>query len=167
MSNRYVHATTRAGAALLRVRWLIRAPIWFYRARLGFLLGARFLMLEHIGRKTGRPRFVVLEVIDHPSPDRYLVISGFGESAQWFRNVIANDHVRVYRGARNPRPARAHRLDPAAAAEAMSRYATAHPRAWSKLRPVLEQALGSRIDESGTTLPIVALDILAETPDTP
>ncbi|MGH7735078.1 MAG: nitroreductase family deazaflavin-dependent oxidoreductase, partial [Gemmatimonadales bacterium] len=33
-------------AGLLRVRWLVRAPIGLYRARLGFLFGSRLLMLE-------------------------------------------------------------------------------------------------------------------------
>jgi hypothetical protein len=43
------HAIAKAGARLLRSRWLMRAPIWLYRARLGFLFRSRMLMLEHIG----------------------------------------------------------------------------------------------------------------------
>jgi hypothetical protein len=66
-------AITAIGARILRSRTLMRAPIWIYRARLGFLFGSRMLMLEHIGRKTGLPRQVVLEVIDHPTPDTYVV----------------------------------------------------------------------------------------------
>ncbi len=34
----------------------LRLPIWLYRARLGRLLGERFLLLTHIGRKSGLPR---------------------------------------------------------------------------------------------------------------
>ena len=34
-----------AAAGLLRTRWLVRGPVWLYRARLGALLGSRFLML--------------------------------------------------------------------------------------------------------------------------
>jgi hypothetical protein len=34
-------------ARLLRVRWIVRAPVWLYRARLGFVFGSRLLMLEH------------------------------------------------------------------------------------------------------------------------
>lgn len=60
------------------------APIWLYRARLGFVLGSRTLMLEHVGRKSGAKRYVVLEVVGHPAPDTYVVASGFGEHAQWF-----------------------------------------------------------------------------------
>jgi deazaflavin-dependent oxidoreductase (nitroreductase family) len=47
-------------------------------------------------RKSGLGRYVVLEVVDHPTPDSYVVASGFGEKAQWFRNVKANPRMRVY-----------------------------------------------------------------------
>ena len=51
-----VTRVARALAALLRVRWLVRAPVWLYRARLGILVGDRLLMLEHLGRRSGRRR---------------------------------------------------------------------------------------------------------------
>ncbi len=55
---------TRIGASFLAVRWLVRAPIWLYRARLGVIFGHRLLMLEHVERNSGRRRFVILEVLD-------------------------------------------------------------------------------------------------------
>ena len=75
----------------------MRAPIWIYQARLGFLFGSRLLMLEHIGRRTSARRYVVLEVIEHQPPDTYVVISGFGDRAQWFRNVLDNPSVQCLR----------------------------------------------------------------------
>lgn len=117
------------------------------------------LMLEHVGRISGLRRYVVLEIVDHPAPGSYDVVSGFGRRAQWFRTVEANPRVRVYRGSRAPAAALARRLDPDACAASLSRYAAAHPRSWAKLRPVLEQTLGTRIDERGTELPMVALDL--------
>ena len=44
-------------------RALVRAPILAYRCGLGVLLGDRFVLLTHVGRTTGRPRHVVLEVV--------------------------------------------------------------------------------------------------------
>lgn len=146
---------------MLRVRWFVRAPIWLYRARLGVIFGHRLLMLEHVGRNTGQRRFVVLEVVDHPAPGRYVVVSGFGVRAQWFRNVEVNPHVRVYLVSRAPATATARRLDAAAASAALGRYAHAHPRAWAKLRPVLEDTLGTSVDEHSTELPMIALDVVA------
>lgn len=97
----------KAAARLLRSRRLMRAPIWIYKARAGALFGSRILMLEHVGRKSGTPRYAVLEVTDHPSPDTYVVASGFGRKAQWFRNIQANPRVRVYAGSHAPRRAAA------------------------------------------------------------
>ncbi len=49
----------------------------------------------------------------------------------------------------------------AEATAALGRYAHAHPRAWAKLRPVLEGTLGTSIDERGTELPMLAIDVVA------
>jgi deazaflavin-dependent oxidoreductase (nitroreductase family) len=133
----------------------VRAPIWIYRARLGFLFGSRLLMLEHIGRKTGMPRQVVLEVVDHPNPGTYVVPSGFGDRAQWFRNVQANPRVRVYARGRGPAPATARVLGHEEADRALATYRRRHPRAWEKFKPVVEGTLGNRISDTNTALPMV------------
>ena len=63
-------------------RYLWRFPIWFYRLGLGWLLGSHFLMLEHTGRKSGKIRRVVLEVIRHEvTRHTYIVAAGFGEKS--------------------------------------------------------------------------------------
>lgn len=146
-------------ASLLRVRWVVRAPIGLYRARLGFVFGRRLLMLEHVGRTSGLRRYVVLEVVDRPGPGTYVVVSGFGARAQWLRNVEADPRVHVSVGAHHRAPATARRLGSDEASAALERYARAHPRAWSALRPVLEETLGARIGEGGTDLPMIALEL--------
>lgn len=151
----------RAGAGLLRVRWFVRAPIWLYRARLGAIFGGRLLMLEHRGRRSGKPRYVVLEVIDRPRPGAFVVVSGFGPRAQWYRNIEADPHVRVTIRSRRPAVATAHPLAAEDAAAALRRYKVAHPHAWESLRPVLEQTLEARIDDDGTSLPMVELRLSA------
>jgi hypothetical protein len=57
----------------MRQRWLVRAPIWLFRVRLGFMFGSRLLMLEHTGRNTGVRRYVVVEVVGRPRPGTYIV----------------------------------------------------------------------------------------------
>lgn len=141
------------GARALTTRWLVRAPIYAYRAGLGFLFGSRLLMLEHIGRTSGARRFVVLEVVERPGPDRYVVVSGFGRRAQWYRNIVAHPHVRVSCGMRRGQPATAVPLSPDESAAALRRYAHIHPRAWRNLRSTIESATGRPVD----TLPMVAL----------
>ncbi|MFY2861483.1 nitroreductase family deazaflavin-dependent oxidoreductase [Mycobacterium sp. THU-M104] len=148
---------TRIFGRLVRSRRLMRAPIWIYRARAGALFGSRILMLEHIGRTSGTKRYVVLEVIDHPAPDLYVIASGFGRNAQWFRNIQANPRVRVYAGSHAPRRATARILDQEEVDRALAVYRSRHSRAWQQLRPVLEDMLGVAIADTGTPLPMVEL----------
>ncbi len=81
------------------MRHLSRMPLWFYRFRLGWLLGSRFLMMTHIGRKSGLPRYVVLEVVQHdPATNTRVIGSGMGEQADWYRNIQHNPHVLIDNG---------------------------------------------------------------------
>ena len=154
-------AIGRAGGRLLRSRTLMRLPIRLYHARLGFLFGSRILMLEHLGRRTGARRYVVLEVVDHPAPDTYVVASGFGPRAQWFRNVSVEPRVRVWVGRRGPTAATARVLTTAEADAALRAYVGRHRRAWDTMKPVLENTLGSPVTEQDTQLPMVELRLSA------
>ncbi len=145
------------GARILRTRALMRAPIWIYRSGAGALLGPRLLMLEHVGRNSGLRRNVVLEVLDHPSPNSYLVASGFGEKAQWLRNIKANSQVRVYLGSRRPASATARILTRQEAGRALGDYARHHAQAWNRFKPVLERTLSNAIEETNPSVPIVEL----------
>ena len=164
MSNSYLPKSAtqvigKSGGRLLRNRRLMRAPIWLYRARLGFAFGSRMLLLEHIGRKSGARRQVVLEVFDHPDPDTYVVVSGFGERAQWFRNVLADPQVRVGVGSRGLAPATARLLTPNEADKSLHAYIRRHPRAWATFKSVIEDTLGGPIAERDTDLPMIALHL--------
>ncbi|HEX3287166.1 MAG TPA: nitroreductase family deazaflavin-dependent oxidoreductase [Mycobacterium sp.] len=150
-------STTSAAARLLGSRRLMRAPIWIFKARAGALLGPRLLMLEHIGRKSNARRDVVLEVVAHPTPETFLVASGFGGKAQWFRNIRANPHVRVHVGSHSPARATARTLDQHETDTALAAYRDRHPRAWARFKPVLEQTLGTSINDTTAELPLVEL----------
>ncbi len=78
------------------VRRLLQAPSALYRHGLGWLLGRRFMMLTHIGRRSGRVYRTVLEVVSCDKPcSEVVVVAGFGRSADWYRNVQANPLVEV------------------------------------------------------------------------
>jgi deazaflavin-dependent oxidoreductase (nitroreductase family) len=77
---------------------LLRAPVGLYSIGAGRVLGHRFLLLVHRGRRTGRLYRSVLEVVAwRPDAREAVVISGFGRQAQWYKNVIAGgaDEVRI------------------------------------------------------------------------
>ena len=129
-----------------------------YRARLGAVSGSRLVMPEHTGRASGRRRFAVLEVAGHPARDTYLVVSGFGGRAQWFRNIQASPQVRLCTASRRPAPAKARVLTGDQTRTALAACAAAHPRAWATLKPALEHTLGAEI----SNLPMVALDLASQ-----
>jgi deazaflavin-dependent oxidoreductase (nitroreductase family) len=122
---------THSPKGLLRL--LLRAPVWLYRLGLGWLLGKRFILLTHIGRKTGRPRHTVLEVVRYePSTGQVVVASAWGEKAHWFRNILAQPRVQVQHGRRRF-AAMAHCLTPLEAERALAEYAAQHPTAFKIL----------------------------------
>jgi deazaflavin-dependent oxidoreductase (nitroreductase family) len=83
----------------------------------------------------------VLEVVERPAPDEYVIVSGFGERSQWYRNVLANSHVRASIGFRRGVPAIATPMSRESAKAALTRYAERYPRTWARIEPTLESAL--------------------------
>jgi deazaflavin-dependent oxidoreductase (nitroreductase family) len=102
-------------------------PIGLYRARLGILLGHRFVLVNHVGRRTGRAHQTVLEVVAQDrTTGQVTVASGFGPEADWYRNLLAHPDVTIQQGTRTV-PVRAVALDEHDAAEALADYARRHP----------------------------------------
>jgi deazaflavin-dependent oxidoreductase (nitroreductase family) len=143
------------------MKLLLRFPILLYRAGLGGLFGKRFLLLNHTGRKTGKERQAVIEVMRHDaSTDAYVVAAAWGEKSDWYRNLTKNPTVRITVGrARSDR--RAEVLPPSSGGEEFLRYAQRYPSAFRTLTRTLTgealtatpetcQALGERV-------PVVAL----------
>jgi deazaflavin-dependent oxidoreductase (nitroreductase family) len=111
----------------------LRLPIWLYRARLGWLLGNRFLLLTHIGRKSGLPRHTVIEVVQHDKEtDTYYVVSGWGEKSDWYRNIRKSPSVTIQVGGRQFQ-ARAEFIGPEKAIRIIEAYTREHPTASREL----------------------------------
>ncbi|MGH3414794.1 MAG: nitroreductase family deazaflavin-dependent oxidoreductase [Marmoricola sp.] len=136
-------------------RRLMRAPIPLFRAGLGFLAAGRFVMVEHRGRRTGLPRQVVVEVVAR-EPGAIRVMSGKGRRAQWFRNISADPHVRLWFGTHRGVPAVARVLTPAEAAETFADVRRRYGRLWPWLEGVLGRfaGAGGPVDQE---IPVVEL----------
>ena len=144
------------------MRTLLRAPIAMYRWRLGWLLGERFLLLTHTGRRSGQARQTVLEVVDHDqATDRYVVASGWGRGSDWFQNIQHQPAVRVGVGRRSF-PAAARILPTEEAAQALATYARRHPMAFRWLvRAIFGRTAaghGLQVAQMASLLPLVALE---------
>ena len=94
-----------------------------------------------------------------PGPAPTLWPLGSGPESQWFRNVRANPHVRVYAGGRRPASATARLLTRDETAAALAAYAAGHPRAWAALKQVFESTLGARISDQEPSLPMIAFEL--------
>lgn len=136
------HASRKPPRGLQRLLW--RAPIWLYRLHLGGLLGTRFLLLTHTGRKSGLPRQAVIEIDDYDTEaNTYLIASGFGRRSDWYQNIQKTPEVTIQVG-NKVMAAVAEPLSPEASGEAMVNYARKHPKAAGNLARVL----GLEIDGS-------------------
>lgn len=78
--------------------WFI-FPRLLYRMHLGWLLGHHCLLLTHQGRKTGRVRQTVLDLLHFdPVTKECLVVSIYGERADWFQNIQVHSALEVQIG---------------------------------------------------------------------
>ncbi|MFH8490963.1 nitroreductase family deazaflavin-dependent oxidoreductase [Streptomyces longisporoflavus] len=142
-------------------RRLARLPIAFYHVGLGPLFGNRLLLLNHTGRTSGLHRRVVLEVVAHdPRQGTWVLASGFGPEAAWYRNLQASPKTTIQVGSRH-HAVTAEFLDADVGAGIMARYASAHPRAARRLCAFM----GFDVDGStasyrraGRQIPFVRLD---------
>jgi len=83
------------------LRRLFRLPVAIYRCGCGWLLGHRFLLLIHTGRRSKLRRYTVLEIIEYRSQGpEAIVMSGFGATANWLRNIEAMPNPEVVIGSR-------------------------------------------------------------------
>ena len=88
---------------LLKLAFIL--PRYLYRWHLGWLLGHRFLMITHVGRKTGQRRQTVLEVVHYDAATQEcIVMSGYGLHSDWYRNIQAQPATEVHIGHSHYRP---------------------------------------------------------------
>jgi len=130
------------------LRRLFRAPAYLYRWRCGWLLGHRLLLLIHVGRRTGRRRETVLEILEYrkEGPEA-VVMSAFGRDADWLRNIGGNPAAEVVIGAQHF--AVAHRfLGEEEAVRAIAGYERRNRLIAPVIRAVLSRLLGWRYDGS-------------------
>jgi deazaflavin-dependent oxidoreductase (nitroreductase family) len=122
----------------------LRLPSYLYRFRLGGLLGHRFLLLTHRGRKSGLIRRTPLEVLHYnPHSRESVVLSAWGKRADWYRNIEAGPPLEVETaGERYPPAARS--LTSEEAFAVITEYGIRHPLA----ARVLERAFGYPVTRS-------------------
>lgn len=126
----------RKPTGMLRI--LLRAPIYLYRARLGWVAGRRLLYLAHRGRRTGARREVVVEVVGYnASAPEVVVVAAWGKDPDWYRNLQSAPALEVRIASQCWRRPTHRFLDGTEALQVFRAYQEAHPRAWRRIAPIL------------------------------
>ena len=141
-------------------KWFLDAPRWMFKARLGFLFGNRFGMLEHVGRKSGKVYQTPLEVVIHDG-DRYVICSGWGPGSDWYRNIQAAPAEAFWVGTRRYEVEQT-LLTPEEGAVELGKYRENHPtaaRALWKGMGVEDDGSPEGLLNAAHALPTVALEL--------
>ena len=82
-------------------RWFANAPV----GSTGWVLGYRVAQITHRGRKSGRIRRTILEVLHYdPKTHEVLVVSGWEGKTDWYRNIQHEPALEVRLGRVHYRP---------------------------------------------------------------
>jgi deazaflavin-dependent oxidoreductase (nitroreductase family) len=143
------------------LRSFLRLPIFFFHLGLGFLFGRRFLMLTHVGRKSGRKHETIIEIARFdPQTGIYYVASGWGKKADWYRNILAHPDVIIQ--VKNQRlNVKACLLSIEQAGDELLRYSKTYPLAFRELMGVLgfkNIQTEEDVRSIGENLPIIAFE---------
>ena len=82
------------------VRLAFRLPRVLFDLRLGWIFAGHLVLVEHVGRKTGKRYRVPLEVVQRDGEGVLTVASGFGGRADWYRNLVAEPKAHIIVGRR-------------------------------------------------------------------
>ena len=86
------------------LKFFFKIPVWFHK--IGFrgwerLIGAQWMLITTIGRKSGKPREAMVDVMDYDSAaDTYYIEAAYGSHADWVRNIEANPQFEAQVGRR-------------------------------------------------------------------
>lgn len=115
--------TTRAPSFLLPV---FKLPLVLYRLRLGRLLGHRFMMLTHTGRRSGKVRQTILAVLSFDPRTREIKAVSAWNASEWYKNIKAAPAVQVETGSTRYAPVQRD-LSPEEVAQLLIDYRQQHP----------------------------------------
>jgi deazaflavin-dependent oxidoreductase (nitroreductase family) len=76
------------------LKFFLKMPVLFHKMGFGGwerLIGAQWMLITTRGRKSGKPRDTMVDVMDYnKDTDTYYVEVAYGSRADWYRNIQAN-----------------------------------------------------------------------------
>ena len=86
---------THAPAFLLPI---FKLPLVLYRLHLGWLFGHRFMLLSHVGRKSGKVRRTILAVLSYDAGSREIKAVSAWNASEWYKNIQVTPAIAVETG---------------------------------------------------------------------
>jgi len=107
------------------MKFFFKAPLFMHKVGLGGwekIIGAEWMLISTTGRKTGKRRDSMVDVMDYDaSTDTYYIEAAYGSRADWFKNIKANPIFDAQVGRRKFK-AQAQELDAAGTGEMLVRF---------------------------------------------
>ena len=85
-------------------KFFFKVPVWVHKMGFGGwerLVGAQWMLIAATGRKSGKRRETMVDVMHYDAAtDTYYIEAAYGSRADWFRNIQANPHFEAQVGRR-------------------------------------------------------------------
>jgi len=76
------------------LKFFFKVPVWLHKMGFGGwerLVGAQWMLITTTGRKTGKRRDAMVDVMDHDkATDTYYIEAAYGARADWYKNMQSN-----------------------------------------------------------------------------
>jgi deazaflavin-dependent oxidoreductase (nitroreductase family) len=76
------------------LKFFFKTPVWIHKMGFGGwerLVGAQWMLITTTGRKTGKLRQTMVDVMDYDkATDTYYIEAAYGAHADWYKNIQSN-----------------------------------------------------------------------------
>ena len=76
------------------LKFFFKVPVWLHKIGFGGwerLIGAQWMLITTTGRKTGKRRETMVDVMDYDkAADIYYIEAAYGARADWYKNIQSN-----------------------------------------------------------------------------
>jgi deazaflavin-dependent oxidoreductase (nitroreductase family) len=77
---------------------MLKLPLLLYRMGLGWVFGHRFMLLTHVGRRSGKVRRTVLAVLRFDPQTREIMAVSAWSASDWYKNILISPAEQVESG---------------------------------------------------------------------
>jgi deazaflavin-dependent oxidoreductase (nitroreductase family) len=77
---------------------IFKLPLLLYRTGLGWVFGKRFMLLTHIGRRSGKVRKTVLAVLRFDENTKEIMAISAWSASDWYHNIQSSPALQVETG---------------------------------------------------------------------